>query len=288
MAVVSSFLVVALAASARIGASAEYRQTPHGLRLAQCVHTAEEFEAVLNEKDNGVEVFYPRTNRSVFHPALSECIEEANNLRNLFAWQDNAYDDYMDPSIGTFFSAYDLPNENPPDYGQLLYFFIGMVNFGSKLGETIIQPVVNYDRSGQYPAGWSMESWNCCPSGQSHESKNIKLADDAKQIPTLCVADGNNINVTMSYEGQTTSLVQKQGGRLFNYIDVTLEEYDVTNRDCAAFTKGVFNFTKMLIVDVTGKPYSPNWTIQDNEAASCNGKTIQYDKYNIGIVGTTD
>ena len=60
----------------------------------------------------------------------------------------------------------------------------------------------------------------------------------------------------------------------------------MTNGDCEAFNKKVFNFTKMSITDRTGKAYSPTWTIQDNAAAQCKGKTIQYDKLNIGIIGT--
>eukprot|EP01084_Bolivina_argentea_P120639 213864_1 len=264
--------------------AADYVLTPHGKRLKQCVHTAEEYEAVLTDKGNGVEVFYPVTNRTIFHPALPECIEEAKNIRNLYAWQDNAYDSST-PAMGTFYSAYNIPDESPPNKKQLLYFFIGMVNFGGTLGETIIQPVVNYDQTGQYPTGWSMESWNCCPSGQSHTSKNIKLKQNINGIPTECIADGQNINVTMSYGGQSTTLVQKQSGRTFKYIDATLEEYGVNSQNCDAFTSKVFNFTNMKINDATGKAYTPNWVIQDNAAAKCKGQTIQYDKFNIGIIG---
>eukprot|EP00483_Globobulimina_turgida_P000738 UN00738 len=280
----AQLILILISICLSITLNADYVLTPHGPRLKQCVHTAEEYEAILTDKGNGVEIFYPLTKRTIFHPALQECIEEAKNISNLYAWQDNAYDSST-PPMGTFYSAYNLPNESPTNSGQLLYFFIGMVNYGSSLGETIIQPVVNYDHSGQYPAGWSMESWNCCPSGQSHSSKNIKLASNAMRIPTQCTADGTNINVTMSYQGQSTTLVQKQASRTFKYIDVTLEEYGVTSSNCAAFNSKVFNFTDMKINDATGKAYTPNWVIQDNAAAKCKGTTIQYNKFNIGIIG---
>mmetsp|Transcript_58958 Transcript_58958/g.53103 ORF Transcript_58958/g.53103 Transcript_58958/m.53103 type:complete len:167 (+) Transcript_58958:2-502(+) len=161
-----------------------------------------------------------------------------------------------------------------------------MVNFdNAAIGETIIQPVVNYDNTGQYPTGWSMESWNCCPSGQSHSSKNIKLAPGITGIPNSCSADGTNINVTMSYNGETSTLVAKQASRTFKYIDATLEEYGETSTACDGFNSKVFNFTRMKITDATGSAYTPRWEIQDNAAVKCKGSTIKYDDFNIGIIG---
>merc|ERR1719237_2018647 len=80
--------------------------------------------------------------------------------------------------------------------------------------------------------------------------KNIKLPVNAMQIPTECVANGETINVTMSYNGNTTTLIQKQASRTFTYIYATLEEYGVTSADCNAFNSKVFNFTNMKIKDL--------------------------------------
>lgn len=262
-----------------ITAQPQYIQTPHGLRLKQCVHEAEEYEVVITDKGNGVEAFYPLTNRRVFHPLLDECIQELNNSK-LGDWEDYAYE--YTPTMGNFSSLYTLPDENPTPAKQLLYYFIGLVNFDNE-PETIIQPVAQYDYSGQYPDGWSMESWNCCPSGQTWSSKTIKLSEDAKNIENYCSSNTTDIVVEMSYNGQTTSLTQSDINRSFNWICATLEAYSVPQ--CSDYNDKPFNFTNMVITTANGENYTPKWSTTSNNK-QCRGGAVIYANNDVGVYGT--
>ena len=61
--------------------------------------------------------------------------------------------------MGNFTTKMQIPNENMKDYGQIMYYFIGMQNNGDRGPVTIIQPVVTYCNSGCDPVsslpGWS-------------------------------------------------------------------------------------------------------------------------------------
>jgi len=267
----------------------EYINTPHGKRLKKCVIKHDISPVIIDEVNNGVNVYYPKTNQHKFFKKDMDCVNEAknifNNISNVQIWQNNAFDSNT-PALGTFTSLYDLPNETPTNDGQLLYYFIGMVNYGSPLGETIVQPVVQYDTSGQYPKGWSMESWNCCPGGQSHEANVIQLPTDAVNIPNSMIADGNNVNISMSYNGVSSTLIVRQSGRTFKYVDATLEEYNV--KSCNAFNSKPFIFKNMSVIDLNGNSYAPKWVINENMGINCDGKVIKYDDYNIGITGTNN
>ena len=139
-------------------------QTPHGFRPSKCVIRHEENVEITELKDgSGVYAYYPKLQLTKFFPADQDCIDNAKALfakdrngksPNLKAWEDYAYFTTK-VEMGNFTSTYQIPNESPKGGKQLLYYFIGFQN-NDDADITIVQPVVNYDLSGQYVNGWSM------------------------------------------------------------------------------------------------------------------------------------
>eukprot|EP01084_Bolivina_argentea_P273222 465348_1 len=264
-----------------------YVWTPHGSRLSQCVHRATESEAIiesiLNSTHDGVLVSYPLSGAHVFYPTLPECLQEAAGLSITASdhdWQQNLYQ-MGTPPMGSFECHYTLPNESPQGDGDIM-FFIGLANKPQKdVQTTIIQPVVTYNTNNK----WRMSAWNCCPNGQSHQGNVVPLPQDAKNIYGFCSSNSSHIYVTMSYDGKSSSITQpnKLNGteRIFSYVDVTLEQWYVTN--CNGYTKKPFNFTNLNIKTENGAKYSPKWEKQIND--TCNGGIQVNNEFNIAIWG---
>ena len=90
------------------------------LYIAQCVHRAQESPVTLEETDDGVWAHYPKSDHSVFHRKLAECVEDVKNVKEhiLRDWVD--YVGYDVGTMGNFTANYGVPNENPPETKQLL------------------------------------------------------------------------------------------------------------------------------------------------------------------------
>eukprot|EP01084_Bolivina_argentea_P273224 465350_1 len=262
-----------------------YVWTPHGLRLSQCVHRATESEAIiesiLNMTHDGVLVSYPISGTNVFYPTLPECVKEAAELSmgvgEDHGWQQNLVQDNT-PPIGSFEGYYTLPNETPASDGQVLSFFIGMENKGQS-DVSIIQPCIRYEGGS---SKWSMASWNCCPNGQSHEGNVVQLPTNAKNIYGLCTANSSHIFVKAEYEGKISSITQPTNGRIFNSIDVTLEQHGAEH--CDDYNKKPFNFTNLKIKKENGETFTPNWKVEHHND-SCHGGIKMYNEYNAAIWG---
>eukprot|EP01084_Bolivina_argentea_P062016 113387_1 len=266
-----------------------YIETPHGLRLSQCVHGAAEPDAVittvLNSTHDGVLVSYPASGKFDFHPTLPECVEEANKLFENFTddpyhdWQQNLYQDDT-PSIGSFEGYYTLPNESPPKEGQTLFYFIGMVNYGQTDKQvTIIQPVATY--SSNLCTNWCVISWNCCPNGQTLYGGIVDLPENAKNVYGFCSANSSHIFVKSEYNGKQSTLTQPLDGRVFNYVDVTFEQW--RDKDCKDYTNKPFNFTNLKVKTKNGQNFSPKWKMKTNK--TCHGGIKLYNEFNAAIWG---
>lgn len=260
-------------------------ETPHGFRPAKCIHRHTESPVEITEHSNGTMVYFPKSNRREFYPLDEDCVRNAMELAKtrrtdggLQAWED--YASYTPPSqMGNFTSTYQIPNESPASDRQLLYYFIGFQNNGGA-GVTIVQPVVNYcGNCGQYPNGWSMEPWNCCPSGQTHTGKNIKLAPGV-ETPAWVYADNTNVVIGMSYNNEPTVLTVRANNRKMNWCCATLEIY---GGDCSHYNKQGFNCSQMALTTLEGKSITPNW--RTTGEASCRGGVVVYEPSNVGIFG---
>ena len=142
------------------GDGMELIQTPHGFRPSKCIIRHDENVEIEEMRDgSGVYVYYTESQTQKFFETDPDCVNNAKELfstndSNLKAWED--YASFTTPEImGNFTSTYSIPNESPNGGSQLLYYFIGFQN-NDDAAVSIVQPVVNYDLSGQFPKGWSM------------------------------------------------------------------------------------------------------------------------------------
>lgn len=269
--------------------SAELVPTPTGLRPRQCVHKVES-GVFLKPVASGVEVHH-KNGTIIKLPALPECIEWDNKLqkeralrrlgkRNVSSpadgWLDNA--GYYPPAyLSTFYGNYQVP-PNPSYQGsQVLFYFIGTENFQTGVGVTILQPVLTW---GNGITGWSIASWNCCPSGQAHESTPLTgFASGAILGGYIDKSAGDTYSVVSNWGSQKTTLNIATAGRVFDWTDVTLETYGVTT--CGMFPSGPMTFSAMQMTLVDGDTPTPAWS--PSGATECNGRLTVNSPSNIVI-----
>eukprot|EP01084_Bolivina_argentea_P095315 171385_1 len=250
--------------------------TPHGIRPKQCVHQVYDNDHIIKPMTGGVLVEYPGLQTSEWFPELPECVENAKQLQN--EWTQRAegnltsggyelYGLYTTPNkMGNFSATYTLPNDSPTNNNQILYYFVGIQATSNNV--TIIQPCIGYcpGNGGCGPAygnyvGWSMSSWNCCPSGETHYGKGIKL-EPGVTVEADTYSTGSYAKVWERYNGQT-SVLQIQGDyRDFDLLVLAGEFYDW--KGCDDFNKNPFMFRNMKITDIHGNKVDPKWDIINN------------------------
>jgi len=254
--------------------------TPFGLRPKQCVHRSVGDNVLLRPSKAGVHVVHQNGTILDFYPALPECIAwdqkmqvEREKRRNgtragpqqaFDGWLDNA--GYYPPGlVGSFVGNYLVP-PSPVNANQVLFYFIGTENFQSGVGVSILQPVLTW---GNGINGWSMASWNCCPSGQSHESNPITGFGSGNTLFGQIINPNNgNWNVVSGFGSQTTTLTVADAGRTFDWTDVTLETYSVGA--CNQFPPGPMTFSGMVMNLQGGGQITPNWSPTGD--TECNGQ----------------
>ena len=130
--------------------------------------------------------------------------------------------------------------------------------------------------------GWTLSSWNCCPSGQVNQG-NVVTGMGPGDIITASVAQTSQSPPTYAITGvsggQTASLNVVTGGEVLNWPNVTLEAYNVMA--CNQFMNGPFTFSQCTMSGVNGQPMTPRWVISPPPSpAACdtklnvNGSTI--------------
>eukprot|EP01083_Nonionella_stella_P199317 730964_1 len=196
--------------------------TPHGIRPKQCVHAVKDNNHIIKPVSGGVLVEYPGLNTTEWFPEKTECVENAKQLQielkeraqNVSNGGWAIYAMYTTPSdMGNFSATYTLPDESPTDDGQILYYFIGIGTKQEHGG--IIQPCIGYcpgnggcgEAYGNYK-GWSMSSWNCCPSGMTHYGKGVKL-EAGVTVKAYCYSTGKEVKIWEEWNGQVSQLVVK-------------------------------------------------------------------------------
>jgi len=284
-------VVLLLAVVCLIEASAglELIPTPFGLRPKQCVHRAVG-ENVLIQPIPGAVRLIDHTTGAILHehPTLPECVEweekmkaqrraayEANILQD--GWLDNA--GYYTPGfVGSFVGNYQVP-QNPAagNAGQILYYFIGAVNYQSNMSDTILQPVLTWGSG--YPA-WSIASWNCCPSGQAHESTPMQGFGSGATLTGKIINNGRGQwTVVSTYGTSSTTLTVPNNGRTFDWIDATLETCSV--QSCDQFADGPMIFSNMAVTLAAGGQVTPEW--MPSSPTECNGQLTVDDPSRITI-----
>lgn len=279
LAVVIGFLVLALPGPAR--AADDLVRTPFGLVHKDCLvqHSA---GTTLKTIENGVRAtaadgtvvdhitsdkcrqfmksFVPR------HPGdFSQSNPISNGWFNYTGW-------YPPRPIGEFTGTYTMPGlPSSPGY-QNVYYFIGTQDNAST-PLTILQPVIGYNQIGG--SGWTLSSWNCCPSGQVHQGNVVSgmgpgdtISGSIKQISS----SPSTYKIVGTWNGQDADLSVEVGQEVFNWADVTLEAYNVY--DCDQFMNGPFVFSDLVVKDTSGNVMAPDWTLYPSPdgTTACNGK----------------
>jgi len=176
-------------------------------------------------------------------------------------WLDYVY--YWPSSyVASFEAYYTVPTAPTLDNDQVLFYFIGTENLESD-DISILQPVLTYNNG---IPGWNMASWNCCPDGEAWVSDSIaglnvgdvmygsiSIDEDYATIvsTTYSKADG-------SATGESVTLEVATDDRYFNWLDVTLEVYGVT--ECSEFSSSTMSITSMVATDIDGNTIESDWT----------------------------
>jgi len=171
--------------------------------------------------------------------------------------------DYPSGTVTGFTSTYTVPPNPQDDGSQVLFYFIGTQN-NDDSSISILQPVLTW---GNGINGWSFASWNCCPAGQQQESNPIQGFSAGQTVSGSIVASGTNWVITSTANGKSTVLTVADASRTFDWVDVTLETYTVSN--CQQFPNGPMTFSNMQLTTTNGGQ-TPDWTPYTG-ATECGG-----------------
>lgn len=255
--------------------------TPHGWRPKQCVHTWPSGSVIRDVRsENRTEITLP-SGEIVSAPQLPECMKfdyQVPGPRIANGWLDNAgfYTNVFGDTteyVENYAGYYTLP-QTPAQNGATIYYFIGTQNNagGGGLGLTILQPVLTYYYS------WYMQSWNCCPNGQSHTSSAISGFGPGNTVYGKISERGGEDgtwDILSQYGSASTTLTVADAERDFNWIDATLETYSVGN-NCALLPSGSLTYSSLSLQT-------------QNSAGASKARTINWDSVTgaTGCAGST-
>jgi len=267
--------------------------TPFGVRSAQCVLEVES-GSLISETDDGLKITLLDRAGQILSERFVIVPEECNNdgfvekymrkdvsFTPINGWLDNAgwYPPSTQNNLHDFTATYTVPGDPPSNSGQVLFYFIGMQNNAYPNAVNILQPVLTW---GNGIPGWNLASWDCCPKNITVQSKSItgfgagdlingyidRVSDDTWKINSVIVKSGAN-----------TTLMAQVGTYLYDWADVTLEVYGVS--ECSQFAKGPMTFSKLTLKDEQGQTLTPNWSFTG--VTQCSGGIKQTDSTTITI-----
>ena len=165
---------------------------------------------------------------------------------------------YVPPSdehLAGFTGYYTVPGSPEDTSGdEVLFYFIGTEDINQPSEIAILQPVLTW---GNGLTGWSYASWNCCPSGQHHESTPFQGFGPGDELFGAITKSGNDWTVSSVYGAKNTSLTIMDSSRNFDWMDVTLETYNI--EQCSQFAQGPMTFSNMKAWDTTGNAFDMQW-----------------------------
>uniref|UniRef100_A0A6U3SZ20 Uncharacterized protein n=1 Tax=Octactis speculum TaxID=3111310 RepID=A0A6U3SZ20_9STRA len=205
----------------------------------------------------------------------------------------NGWLDYVgywpEDKIVFFNGTYTVPEDPLSSMDQVLFYFIGLENIEEDSSSsttkttadddddiestiTILQPVLTW---GNTETGWSMASWNCCPTGQTWVSSSITdLSAGQTLTGSIDVGDEHSTVISSLDGGVSVELRVDTGERTFDWMDVTLEAYYLS--ECDQFPSSPMNITNMMSKSrnqrtETTSDLKMNW-IDDSTSSACSGQ----------------
>lgn len=254
--------------------------TPFGPMKKELVHQHPAGSLIRNNADGLTSVLYLDGTQNEI-PASSDFqsgLTKQSGLPIEYKWFNYAsfYSEHSvdGPEVGVLYGKIIVP-DNPPAgaSGQVLYYFTGVVDYSDEI-PSILQPVLGFGprANGSGVDGWSLASWNCCPSGQAHMGNTLVGMQPGDVIETeihqSTSSDGTPSYVINAYwKDQRTTLEANTFGFLFNWSTVALKVYDVDY--CSQFPSSPITFYDLSVKDTKGNPLDMYWQITGNGAA-CN------------------
>lgn len=297
-------IVVALGIDA---VSADLRRTPFGLRPAECVMQAPHGSVISGPHDNGALLLLHSPGADPVTVEVPESCHvyealrleaEAEKLAETAAIPDGYF-----TTAGAFYTEYTInmremnkftgqftvpPAPPTPQQPETVYYFIGLQDRSMGKLTSIHQPVLTWgDETEGGIGGWHLWSWTCCPGNVTWHSEDIhgfapgdtvygaieKVADATWQIDSAVQDAGGSWH--------NTSLTSQVGNYNFNYADVALEVYNVTN--CDQLPHGTSSFTNLEITLSDGSSWMPTQWYVSGSSSECEVKTTIHDIHNMDM-----
>jgi len=274
-----------------------YVITPYGIRRKECVIEVPH-DATIKSLPSGVlEInnagFLSHVNPPSF---CGDDIEEIRikhqNKRNLNrtvgkdqdinGWLD--YGGWFPPSgqnnLQSFTSTYIVPG-NPPSFAtQVLFYFIGMQDDDDPQAVNIIQPVLTWGNGYQQ---WYIKSWACCPSNITVSSPPVFGLVPGSTVNGVVVRETDSTwKIDSEFNGQHTTLHAQVGDYQYNWADVTLEVYQLSQ--CTQFAPNKAFFNQLVLKDRQGQMLRPQWSF--TAPTACGGQITQVSSTSIYIEHT--
>jgi len=175
---------------------------------------------------------------------------------------------------------------NPPvtTDGQTLFYFIGFQDNDVPSAVNIVQPVLTW---GNGHTQWYAQSWACCPANITVSSPAVfGLNPGSQLVGTIVRASPSTWTIvsTVAATGKRTTLNAQVGDYQYNWADVTLEVYTIS--DCQDFAPGKAYFNKLRMTDSQGQVLTPQW--QFTPTTECGGVIDQVSPTSVYIEHTNN
>ena len=184
-------------------------------------------------------------------------------------WIESAGVYRMDPTntIHSFDAQWTVPPAPiKPQRPETLYYFIGLEDRTQGKLTTIHQPVLTWGdqtEGGLYDNEWHLWSWTCCPKNLTWHSPDIAGFNPGDTIyGEIVKMDADTWKIQGGWQAtngtwHNTTLISEVGDFNYNYADVTLEVYNITN--CNQMVNGNVTFSNLhLTTDKGTKDWVPS------------------------------
>jgi hypothetical protein len=208
--------------------------------------------------------------RNHFDSALTNATTSDGPVAN--GWLDNmgSYPPGSFANLKSFFADYTVPNAPRNAGNAVLFYFIGSQdNDGPQHGQpvSILQPVLTW---GNGLNGWSFASWACCPSNISTHTPGLQGFNSGSTLRGWFQKTGAGMwQIVSEFNGRQEVLNAQVGDAPYNWLDITLEVYNVGN--CDQLASGKMTFSDIQLVDLAGQGFGPGLTWSNTGTTECNG-----------------
>jgi hypothetical protein len=269
----------------------EFVITPFGPRLKQCVLGLPSGSFVSDKKApfGKLYVEVPTENGAFeqrFMDVPPECGDDMAQVKERVSkrqtvGQYNGWLEYAsffpDGGVSSFNGTCTVPNDPRVTSPQTLFYFIGTQDDDDS-AVNILQPVLTW---GNGYEEWYAASWACCPSNITVHSDFLMGFKAGDSMGGIIHRDTPSTwTIVSSLGSQTTTLRTQVGDYNYNWVDVTLEVYNVDT--CDQFASGASTFSGLAIDDDNYRPIT-SFPWQNSVNSACGGSVVERSSTEIAI-----